>query len=1366
MRAKFRNERPQGRRLLRAGYFSALSAALLLLLPTSVSAQFNARGRGPKASPTARQNPPRAKVDKAPDAAAGVDDAVLIARYRKLIIEQPDEEVPRKRLAELVRKRDGSLDHLLEEFQAQAETGQDKYAVLVAWGGLLLEDGQKQGALSKLHAATLLDPERPEAHLLLAALEEDLGDKVAARKSYEQVVRLSGGTQRSLALRSLRDLSLDLGDFQKAKQYHQKLVADGQGNLFIQGELGRALLLRGEIPRAVEELESIARAHEGDPRGLIPALHDLGQAQIQARNYDAAVSTLDRASRLSVQSPGQRIMIDTLLAEAHRGRGSLSAYLEELASSAHSAPRLGLLGRLYEEQGDTKSAISTYKKALASQPRDIDLRLRLVRLLELTGGLEEALVQYALLVKTSPNDVPLSLRYMEMLLAQGERNRVLKEFDRISRASGSDPEGGLLLLDFAEGLEEKQRATLLLARLAQETGGDPQLLVELGSHFYRKGQPEQARKLWKKILQVHSDPKKALLLYGEVLIDHEAGEEGIEQLRKAVALDKNDANSLRSLALGLERNASQSTGQDQIRLEEEALFYWKRIAGVRDSEELKGPQVVASAALRTQARRRVVRLWKKSGRLALELPPLSKSLKADPPDLDAGRLLTEGYLAAGRPDAGIETLEFVVRHAPGDTESLVALENAYRKGGNETKVLEVLKRLLRANPARSREYYERMASAAARQNDTQAALSYTELNASQNPNDPATQARLGDLYLAQGQEQKAETAYRASLKMDDRQSLVALQLAEIVARSGRNLAALDLLAQVIRSSQNQDAIRKASRQALGLALPIGEAQRVEDVLRPLAVSRPEEAMYRELLLEILGARMYPLIHATRHGTPTEQIDAEMELSELAKRSTGPLLSALAGDNSQGRALAIQLLSHAGESSSGTALLAFAQSAAPEAQRLVAALSVSRNNDPRVRMGLVALTVENGKVRSGRVADAALWSLCQIATEPDAATLLTALRQGGPTTRSIAALGLGNIPAKGELGRKIAQELQAASRRESEGPEAAAAASLALARIDRHNWTQDERHSLEDGLAQLAQSSHQSVAEAALFTSAQLFSGASVRRVIVEALTSTVPELRKAGELAARILTTRAELGENRGTPNLPPLLPVQLNPEQLSGTFLVQRALDETNQLSAEMLHSEDLRARAMLNLEPEFREEAHFRLRASRDAALATLEQLSSETSGFVGHFLTPDGQAQGADAEARARASECRRSLLPEVKILARSFDPLIARQALGLIYPADDAEALALLERSLSHPSREMQETALAILISRPTLLGVEALERHEKNEKRWASRLRLAKALQTLTRNTTDREVLEKTNELLRRLQSDKNSLVAEEASRGF
>lgn len=1321
-------------------------------MSSEAAAQFNARGRGPRSGGGSSATQPRPSATTPKAAVEPADrDATLIARYEKLIIESPGEEVPLTRLAELVRKRDGNLDSLLASLEEKAQTGPDQYESLVAWGGILSKDEQLDAAISRLTEASKLRPDRPEAWKLLGQLHQTGGNTAAARASYEKALPLASGPERSILVRTLRDLSLDSEDYEAASKYHRTLTKEAQGNLFLKGELGRELLRRGQTARAVEELKRVVDEAHGDARAKAPALKDLGEAQLEAGQIKDAISSLEKASRLSVASPGLRTAIDTLRAEAHRKDGSLGQFLEELETSANTAPRLGLLGQLLEEEGNTARAIAAYERALQRSPHEIDLRLRLVRLYEVTGDIEKAVVEYGQLAKSSPRDVQLSLRYAEMLLAQGQRQNAIAELDRIDRITSSDPEAGLLLLDFAERLEEKDRSRRILDRLSRARASDPRFLVELGSRYYQNGNTETAHKTWKKILTLGQDKAKAYLTYGEVLIDHESAEEGVDALREATKLAPDDLRAKKALALGLERAAAQEESGSRGTFEEDALKAWHQV--LETGTQTKDPTAESTRSL---ARRHIVRLWKRTGQLGEALRPLEQRLRKIPPDLEAGRLLAEAYIASRADQKAIETLKAVLESAPGDRNSLLLLESVHTRAGHHKEAISVLERLVEADPRRAREYYERMARAAAARNDRTQALQYAELAVQKSPTDPAAQASLGDLYLNQGKFDEAEAAYRRALAQDDRLHAVSLKLADILAKTGRSAEALDVLFHVTRSARNLEAVGTAARRAISVSVPMGEARRVEDVLRPLAISHPRTPIYRSVLLEVLSSQMYPLLLKSNHGEKDRRNEALSDLRELADRSTGPLLLALSGTNLGEQQIAISLLAHSSKKSAASGLLAFAEGAGPEDQRLLAILALGQHDSPELSERLSSMVSYEGTPRRGRIPRAAVWALSHSGATRGLPTLLEALELGDPELRAYAALALADLNDISAVSRRRAISLLRETLKGVEhGNVTRSAAALALGRLAQAtDLDEKERRRNNEAFFDAFFSPSTMIQRSALIALSQNDSGAEVKARIATGLLSPEAELRATAAHAATILNRKSRY-------ELPPLLPNELKPAEMDARSRVKEALGfSLQQATAERRHE------ALVLLENDIISQARVALRASAATAAGVLEQLSAEQGKVLfGRLLVRgdlDSSSRSLDA-ALESAERIRSSLKNEVLALATGPDPSLAARALLTLRPADSGETARILAQKLDSESTEIHAAALRAILENPTVESLRALSPYLESETSWGRRRRAATALAQLVSRPLPEEVLREVDHLLALLARDANPLVRGEAT---
>ncbi len=131
-------------------------------------------------------------------------------------------------------------------------------------------------------------------------------------------------------------------------------------------------------------------------------------------------------------------------------------------------------------------------------------------------------------------------------------------------------------------------------------------------------------------------------------------------------------------------------------------------------EELLAGPGAADKILAREARTNIVKLWGLTRELPAQVAPLAGRFAATPPDLEAGRLLAEVQRKLHRLAEAEATLRRVVTLAPGDEESLLALERVLVQGRQSiAAAIEVLAKLVEVDPKRAREFYQRMAQYAA-----------------------------------------------------------------------------------------------------------------------------------------------------------------------------------------------------------------------------------------------------------------------------------------------------------------------------------------------------------------------------------------------------------------------------------------------------------------------------------------------------------------------------------------------------------------------------------------------------------------------------------------------------------------------------
>ncbi len=1103
--------------------FAPLILTACLVTPSQDAwGQFNARGRGrTKAQPSTRSKGPGSphRQPKPASSAAPRQDSSeetrrnrLITRYGKLIIEQPGEEVPLVRLGELVRKRDGSLEHLLQALTKQAESADStqRYGALLALSYYLKEDGRLEQASEQIERAIALAPQQGAAHLRKGHILSEQGRHEEARRSFEKALEGTQEGERTFLLRTLRSLSLDLKDFEGARRYHKKLTEKSRGNTYLQGELGRELLNRGWSEEAIEELTRVVKLQQTDPRALGPALLDLGQAELAVGRLDQASLHLKRAATLLKHTPGKQLEAQRQLAEVHRARGTLGKYLQELKTQAHHGASLELLGRLYEQEGRTDEALDAYKRASRLSPRDVDLKLRIAKMLELTGDLEGAVAATQGVSRAAPNDLPLSLRLMRMLLAQGRRDDVLSEWDRIYGRVKRDPEAVLQLADFAEHLQALNRQEQALHYLSGVHHVTARVLIDLGSRYFRKGDEEQARATWKRIEQVEKDPARAKLIWGEVLINHEAFDDGVTLLYESYEIDPDSTKTVKALALGLERAAAHAGASKQRKWLRTAVELYERLLS------LKAPE--SDHAL---ARRHLVRLYKRNGVLPLQIEGLKRKLKRNSKDKRTLRLLAAAQESSGDLKDAALTLQRLIRSYPGDVEALTQLAPLQLRVGQFDEAIATWHKLLKADPKQSRRYYSAMSEAAKKRGDLKLSLSYAEKSLTQSHQDPTALALLGELYLEQGRFEEAVDAFNQALALDEGLDGVRIQLAEVLAQLGQGEDAFDQLSLLVRRSKDENAIKRAGAQLLSLGVALGRLFDLEAQFRRLSVAYPESSLFRSLFFEVLTAQIYPLELKLRHGATPERAQAREELEQLSARSSLVLLSALSSGSELEQSLALKLLAHDPASSAQMALVAFAEGNHDRKRRIAALSAVRTPERKEVIERLLALSLAS-ETNAPTLAAAALFALRGSSSAKPELMALLKKRRSESTGHAALVLAFG-VELTPRERRDLQETLLEWLQDSRQLPQLRLAATASLLGLEARSASKDDvREELRRGALSLAEQPNEKLAEWGLFLLCQLPRTEASDAVLAGALLSSQPRLRKGASILARGETTPPE----------------------------------------------------------------------------------------------------------------------------------------------------------------------------------------------------------------------------------------------------
>jgi tetratricopeptide (TPR) repeat protein/HEAT repeat protein len=1235
------------------------------------SAGGEGRPRGLRPTGARRRSPADERSSVRSSAHSSEHTELWIDRYLQALEREPTDEFALDRLVELYRGRDGSTEALEDRLAARL-ADPAAYAPRMILGHLARRRGRLEEARALYEEAASLRASDPLPRLALARVARDCGDAAGARaRLLEALQRTRDGAAREDVLRQLAGLAIEHGDLDEARRRYDELAAGAHGSLYLRTEFARALLERGRTEQAIEEYQRVARALRGDRRALAPVLVDLARAELAAGRDAAAIGTLDRAIAVAAGASGLRAEAHELLLEAYRRAGRL----EELAARLVRGGARGfegamLLARIHDELGHDDEALAGYRRALAQRPRDVDVRLRITQVLARAGRLEELAAEYRALIRQAPGEPRWVVELATLVDHMGRRGEAIAMLDEILRRS-RDPALHERVAHLWAEWGEAARAEAALDRLTRLDPRDPIHLVALGSQRFEAGDRAGAIATWRRILSLPGERAVAYATLGGILADHDLLTEAIEAYAEAVRLAPASIDAVRGLATVLER----------AERDEEAEAYWRRVI------ELAGDD----RAARREARERIAGIWSRSRRLEAEVRQLATAFAADPPDLEAGRLLAEAHRRGRNLAAAERVLQRLAELDPRDADTLLALERVRTQAGDLMGAIEVLRRLVDADPRRAAQYLSRMAEHALSLYRDEEALAYAAEAVARNPDDATAHRRLGELQRARQDISAAIASYRRALELDDRLWQTAFELAEMHLARGETWEADRIYRRVLVRAPDDDLVARAARAAMQIHLGAGTLEELEREILPLALAHPDRPIYRRIVVEIDDALTAPLLVRARRAGPEGEA-ARAQLRRLGARALKPMLEALRDQDPAQRRTALAVLGFLGNPAAAGPLLALAESESADLEsRVLALLGAGAIAEADLAPRLQALS----RRPEPRIRAAASYALARLALVGPSAAAVAALRarleDEDPEVRAWAALGLGLAGERSVSGRLRAMLGES-------HPGAQASAALAL------GWLGDR--SAVPALLWLAREGEGVPAEAAL-TALAGEDDDDARAALVAALFEPDPRRRRAAATALR-----------RGVPR-----PERLAPP-ISGEAVaayVARLIEPEGALPPPELASLAApieRALSDLLAGPPARAQTALRVLAGEPGPIG-LGELTRDFAAW------PEA-ARAAASEALVALAHALRDAIAGAAV---SPDAAVRADAVRVLARVDDPQAAALVAAALEDEAAAVRRAALDALAAGASA-APEAAERLAallSGHREWAMRTRAARAL---------------------------------------
>jgi cellulose synthase operon protein C len=287
------------------------------------------------------------------------------------------------------------------------------------------------------------------------------------------------------------------------------------------------------------------------------------------------------------------------------------------------------------------------------------------------------------------------------------------------------------------------------------------------------------------------------------------------------------------------------------------------------------------------------------------------------------------------------------------------------------------------------------------------------------PNDPAAYERLAENYVAMQRFGDAITAYEKTVQLDPHNSKAQFALAQLYVQGGEPMKAAQLLRKVLRTSNEEETIGRAGRQAIDLEEMTDTLGELEKVLSPLSFMMAHKPVYRRVLVELYLRYVPRLVEREKHGTDEIRKAARAELGRIGGHGLQPLLEALRDEKEAGQQrVAVAVLGHLGNKGAAAPLVHMARLEPQKDARRIGALHESLDREVRVDALVAAGRLGDPSVLADvlplmehqelAMREAATFTLGRSGDKRAVAPLLKALDDRRPSVQTLACFGLAQV----------------------------------------------------------------------------------------------------------------------------------------------------------------------------------------------------------------------------------------------------------------------------------------------------------------------------------------------------------------------
>jgi tetratricopeptide (TPR) repeat protein len=571
------------------------------------------------------------------------------------------------------------------------------------------------------------------------------------------------------------------------------------------------------------------------------------QAHLRAANYLIAVRQFEDARTMALKAVAldpKNVEALILVGNASAGLSNLERAIEELQAAQKleaTDPRIyNNLGWFEAMLGRSERAEAIFRNAVAAAPKTAAAHVALANYLSATGRRDEAEKSFRTAVAVEPTNVP-ALRAAGWFLTVANRAKEAEPFLVEAARHDPKPDSKILLADFYVWSGRDADALRVLEQLKSTEPGSLLVDTRLASIFYRTDRT-RAASLVKAVLASHPENADAQLLSAQLAID----DRKLTEAKSAI-----DALIKQSPRLAQAHFLNGRVLLELGRFGDAAKAF---------------SEVVALNPRAVPARLHLARLQLLENKVPAARQMASEVLQLAPGNPAARLVIVQADRASGDLAAANRQIADLARSFPdwspvhSEAARLAIFQSDWTTAGKALDRLEAL-------DANSREAFEGRLAVDVGRKDFKSAFQRLDGRLAKDPNDQRVLLVAGQVYLAAGDQGRAEAAWKKLLAINPGNNDAYDALGRMYANSGQLEAAEQQFATLAEKGVDAEyglilaAVLAHSRGKLDVA-----RQRYEKVL----AANPQSAM---------AANNLAYIYAEGGGN----LDVALNLAQTAKR---------------------------------------------------------------------------------------------------------------------------------------------------------------------------------------------------------------------------------------------------------------------------------------------------------------------------------------------------------------------------------------------------------------------------------------------------------------------------------------------------